>query len=91
MGSRPGRGLFPVPTTDRARIYELAMFSPPGPTQSLSYEVTDVVTGAVATGTVTTDLPGTSTALNPYGIMSVGGTLSVTGICLFSLYLETDY
>jgi hypothetical protein len=82
---------FPVPTTDRAHIYELAMFSPPGPTQSLSYEVTDLVTGAVATGTVTTDLPGTSTALNPYGIMSVGGTSSVTGICLFSLYLETDY
>lgn len=82
---------FPVPTVDREEIYELAMFSPPGTTQSVTYRVRNLRTGAEATGTITTDLPGTTTALNPYGIMSVGGTSSVIGICLFSLYIETDY
>jgi hypothetical protein len=82
---------FPVPTADRAHVYEIAMFSPPGTMQSVGYEVIDLVTGAVATGTVTTDLPSTTTALNPYSAFSVGGTSSVIGICLFSLYVETDY
>ena len=82
---------FPVPTTDRDNIYEVAMFSPPGVTQSVTYRVRNLVTGAEATGTVTTNLPATTTALNPYAYFSVGGTLSVIGICLFSLYVETDY
>jgi hypothetical protein len=82
---------FPVPTADRAHVYEIAMFSPPGTVQSVVYEVTNLVTGAVAIGTVTTDLPTTTTALNPYSALTVGGTLSVIGICLFSLYVETDY
>ena len=67
------------------------MFSPPGVTQSVTYRVRNLVTGAEATGTVTTNLPATTTALNPYAYFSVGGTLSVIGICLFSLYVETDY
>jgi hypothetical protein len=82
---------FPVPTVDRQHVYEIAMFSPPGTTQSVSYEVTDLVTGAVATGTVTTDLPSTTTALNPYSAFSSGGATAIIGICLFSLYVETDY
>jgi hypothetical protein len=82
---------FPIPTADRAQVYEIAMFSPPGTTQSVSYEITDLVTGAVATGTVSTDLPSPTTGLNPYAAFSVGGTSSVIGICLFSLYVETDY
>ncbi len=35
---------FPVPTQDRTKAYELAMFSPPGLSQSVSYEVTDLGT-----------------------------------------------
>jgi hypothetical protein len=82
---------FPVPTTDRDNVYELALFSPPGTTQSVKYRVRNLVTNAEATGTITTNLPTTTTALNPYGICSVGGTSSVVGITLFSLYIETDY
>jgi hypothetical protein len=82
---------FPVPTVDRTNIYEVALFSPPGTAQSVTYEITNLVTGATATGTVTTDLPGSTTALNPFAYMSVGGTSSVIGICLFGLYIETDY
>lgn len=82
---------FPVPTADRTKAYEIALFSPPGTTQSVSYEVTDLATGAVATGTITTNLPSTTTLLAPRGWMSVGGTSSVIGVALMSLYLETDY
>lgn len=80
---------FVVPTTDRAKVYELALFAPPNGS-SITYEATDLVTGAVATGTLSTDLPVNTTALNVYGYCSVGGTSSVIGISLFSLYIETD-
>lgn len=82
---------FPVPTTDRTKAYELVMFSPPGSTQSVSYTVTDLGTGATASGTINTNLPTNTTLLAPRGWMSVGGTSSVIGIALMSCYLETDY
>ncbi|NJM30568.1 MAG: hypothetical protein HC855_11095 [Rhizobiales bacterium] len=82
---------FPVPTADRAKVYELTMFSPPGTTQSVSYEVRELGTSNVAAGTITTSLPTTSTFLAPRGWMSVGGTSSVIGITLMNLYIETDF
>lgn len=82
---------FPVPTADRTKAYELAMFAAPGTTQSVAYEVTDLGTGAVATGAITTLLPTTATLLAPRGWMSVGGISSVIGIALMGLYLESDY
>jgi len=82
---------FPVPITDRTKVYELVMFSPPGSTQSVSYTVTDLGTGATTSGTISANMPTTDTLLAPRGWMSVGGTSSVIGIALMSLYLETDY
>ncbi|MCB6178386.1 DUF2793 domain-containing protein [Rhodobacter sp. Har01] len=82
---------FPVPTADRSSVYELVLFSPPGTTQVLNYEVNNLVTGATASGTVTTDIPAAATLLNLYGYASVGGTSSVIGIALMSCYIETDY
>ena len=82
---------FPKPNTDLTSVYEVALFARPGTTQALSYEVTNLVSGAVASGTVTTDLPSTSTLINPYGYMSVGGVSSVIGFATMGLYIETDY
>jgi Protein of unknown function (DUF2793) len=82
---------FPKPNVDLASVYEIALFAPPGTTQSLSYEVTNLVSGAVATGTITTDLPTTTALLAPYGYISVGGTSSVIGFATMGLYIETDY
>ncbi|MDZ4086049.1 MAG: DUF2793 domain-containing protein [Tabrizicola sp.] len=82
---------FAKPNADLTSVYELAMFARPGTTQSLTYEVTNLVSGAVATGTVTTDLPTTTTLINPYSYMSVGGVSSVIGFATMSLYIETDY
>ena len=80
--------LFAVPTTDRTTLYELSLFSPKGTTQSVDWFVTNLVNGATASGTLTTDLPSTTTLLAPRGWMSVGGTSSVIGLTLNSLYID---
>jgi len=82
---------FPVPTVNRTSVYEVALFSPPGTTQSVGYHVTDLVSGAEASGTITTDLPTNSTLIAPHLYMSVGGTSSVIGVKIFGHYIETDY
>lgn len=82
---------FAKPNADLTSVYEIAMFARPGTTQSLTYEVTNLVSGAVATGTVTTDLPSTTTLVNPFSYMSVGGVSAVIGFATMSLYIETDY
>jgi len=79
---------FPVPTTDRTALYKLELNSPKGTTQSVQWRVTDMVSGAVAQGTQTTDLPATTTLLAPRGWISAGGTSSVIGLGLTSFYLD---
>lgn len=79
---------FPRPVADRAHLYRLSLSCPAGLTQTLSYTVTDLVTAATASGTITTDLPSTSTMLMPRGYMSVGGTSSVIGMAVASIYVE---
>lgn len=80
---------FPRPVADRTAVYEVMLFAPPNAAE-VQYEVTDLVAGAVATGTLSTDIPAAVTGLNPYAYHSVGGTSSVVGITLMSLYVETD-
>lgn len=82
---------FPVPTADRTSLYELVLFCKPNDT-GISYQVTNLVTGAVASGTITAaaDLPSSTTFLLPFGYMSVGGTSSVIGLALLNLYVESD-
>ena len=82
---------FPVPTVDRTSVYEVALFSPPGTTQSVGYRVTDLVSGAETSGVITTDLPTNTTLISPVAQMTVGGTSSVIGVKIFSHYIETDY
>lgn len=82
---------FPKPTANLTEVYEVALFSPPGPTQVLHYEVTNLNTGAVATGAVTTDLPTTTQLVTPWSMMSVGGVSSVIGLAVMGLYIESDY
>jgi len=79
-----------VPTADRTAVYELDMYVPANST-TLTWRITDLVNGTESTGTVTTDLPAVNTVLTPRGYMSVGGTSSVIGIALMSLYIETDF
>ena len=79
---------FPVPTTDRTALYELVLYSPKGTTQSLAWMVTDLISGATANGTATTDLPTAATLLAPRAWMSTGGTSSVIGIAVTTVHLD---
>lgn len=81
---------FPRPSADRTKVYELAMFAPPAGS-TIGWRVEDLATGAVAEGTISTDLPPAATLLAPRGWMSVGGTSSVIGIALMGLTIESDY
>jgi hypothetical protein len=82
---------FPKPNADRAFTYRLELSSPPGSTQSVSYRVTYLETGAVASGTITADLPATSDLLQPYMYVSVGGVSSVVGLAMGKMMIGTEY
>ena len=82
---------FPVPTVNRTKMYETIIFVAPGPSTSIGYKITDLATGAIAEGTVSSNLVANTTYLAPRGYMSVGGTSSVIGIAFSNMYVETDY
>ncbi len=79
---------FPVPTVNREHLYELAMYSPKGITQTVAWMVTDLISGATASGTIATDMPAATAILSPRGWMSAGGTSSVIGLALNSMMLD---
>jgi hypothetical protein len=81
---------FPKPTVDLTDIYRLRMFAPPGTARELRYEVTNLVTRAVATGIATTDLPLTTDLLTIKGWVSAGGVSSVAGICIGPMSFQTE-
>lgn len=80
---------WPVPTTNSAAMYRLDLSCDPGGS-SVAYTVTDMVSGATTSGTLTTDLPATTTALAAHMWHSVGGTSSVVGLAAMDMYLETS-
>ncbi len=82
---------FPRPSANTTDVMEIVLFAPPGTTQSVSYRVTRLDTGDTTSGTVTTDLPSTTQFLAPRANISVGGTSSVIGLTIMSVYVETDY
>jgi len=67
------------PTTDRSVLYSLELWCNGGDA-GLSYRVTNVISGVVVSGTVSSDIPAANLALLPLIYSSVGGTSSVTGI-----------
>jgi hypothetical protein len=82
---------FPKPNADRAFTYRLELYSPPGTTQSVSYRVTYLETGAVAVGVITTDLPANTDTLQPWMMSSVGGVSSVTGLAVGKILIGTEF
>lgn len=82
---------FPRYGVDRASMFELCLFCPPGATY-VRYEFTDLTTNKVATGEIASaDQPQSSIYVSARGWNSVGGTSSVIGHTFCSLYAETDY
>lgn len=81
---------FPKPTVDNTSLYRLRMFSPPGTTQKVYYEVTNLENDAVATGVITTDLPLTSSIIAPVCWASVGGVSNVIGITVGTMTIQGE-
>lgn len=81
---------FAKAVADDTEMYELAMFTAPTSTD-VHVQFTRLSDGATFSHTVSTNRPGPVTLLAPRGYYSVGGTSSVIGYALASLYIETDY
>lgn len=81
---------FPRPTVNYTYVYELDMFIPPNGT-TLKWVVSELSTGVEASGSVTTDLPVNNLGLAPLCYHSAGGTSSLMGVTLYSLYIGTDF
>jgi hypothetical protein len=79
---------FPKPSADRTNVYDCEMYSPPGTTQSVGYRITNRATGAVASGTVTTNLPTTSTFLATHMWAAITAS-AVIGVLNGGMYVET--
>ena len=79
---------FPIPLVDNSVMYRLEMFSPTGTTQRVDYVVTDLISGAVASGSLSGNLPATTQALGPFGGCSVGGVSEVVGVAVSSIVIK---
>lgn len=77
------------PSADRQSIYSVLIFSPPG-AASVTVAILDEGTGDFFEADITTDIPSATQTMAPRAYHSVGGTSSVVGLTLFSLYVETD-
>lgn len=81
----------PVPTVDRTSLYELKMVAQPN-SSTITYTFTDLASGgSTVTGSTSTDMPAANTLLAAKGWMSVGGTSSVIGYKLSSVWVESNF
>lgn len=81
---------FPRPSADRTDAHRIEIWCAAG-ASSFSWRVTNLTSSAVATGTASSDIPGTGTYLASNGWMSVGGTSSVIGLAFMGQYAELGH
>jgi hypothetical protein len=79
---------FPANNVDA--VYEVIFFAAPNDT-TVSYRVVRFDTGSTTTGTISTDLPASTTFLAWHAYMNNGGTASAVVLEIMRYYLETDY
>jgi len=81
----------PKAYNDTTEMFEVAIFTAPTGTPSVTVQLRRLSDDLTFTHTITSNLPAATTLLGFQAYNSVGGTSSVIGISLGSLYLETDY
>ena len=74
---------FPRPTANNANAYYIELIALPG-ASDVRYTIINLANDAVATGVISTDIPGPTTLLQIFGYASVGGTSSTISICASS-------
>lgn len=75
---------------DTTEMYEVAIFTSPSDS-NIYVQFTRLSDNTVFNHTISTNKPADTTLIAPRGYYSVGGTSSVIGYALSSLYIETDY
>lgn len=81
----------PKAYNDATEMFEVAIFKAPTGTPAVGVQLTRLSDGLTFSRVITSNLPAATTLLGFQAYNSVGGTSSVIGISLASLYLETDY
>lgn len=81
----------PKAYNDNTEMFEVSIFTAPTGTPSVTVQLRRLSDDLTFTHTITSNLPAATTLLGFQAYNSVGGTSSVIGISLVSLYLETDY
>jgi hypothetical protein len=74
--------------TNSVDVIEFAMYVAPN-SQAAYWQVTNVTTGAVATGAFTADIPVTQ-AMQPHISVSTGASAISAGAAFMSMYIETE-
>ena len=77
------------PVNDTAAVYQLDLFAAPN-AASVGWRVKRLDTGAVASGTTTTDLPAANLLLSWHAYANNGGTAAAVVLAHLRTYLETD-
>lgn len=81
----------PKAYNDTTEMFEVAIFTAPTGTPAVGVQLTRLSDGLTFSHVITSNLPAATTLLGFQAYNSAGGTSSVMGISLVSLYLETDY
>lgn len=81
----------PKAYADSSEMFELAIFCASSGTPAVSFQLTRLSDGLTFSHTATTDLPAATQLLSWQIWTSVGGTSSVVGVAIPSIYVETDF
>jgi hypothetical protein len=81
----------PKAYADTSEMFELAIFTAPTGTPTVTVQLTRLSDGLNFIHTITTNLPAATQLLTWQIWTSVGGTSSVVGVAISSVYIETDY
>lgn len=78
------------PASDINSVYEFILFAAPN-SDEITYRVINMVSGATATGVLTTDIPSKGSFLTWNAYMNNGGVAGSVAMDFMRFYLETDY
>lgn len=81
----------PKAALDASELYEVAIYTIPTNTPSVTVRLTRLSDGVSFTHTITTNLPSASQLLTWQMWTSVGGTSAVVGLSVVSVQLVSDY
>ena len=86
---------FPINGSVDDDIYDCELYCDPANTTDVFYQVTRTKTSTgdtyVATGTMSTDLPASTTTGNFHAHINSGSAAAVTTVAIFSQYFETGW